>query len=208
MSSLSDFIGKMNQGFQIPNRFKCFLDIPVTLQDTDGQTLVQKYKNATDFLRQGLICSNTTMPSRRAATTELTIYGFSANYPVGVEYQDLSCTFLCPLMVPSPNRPKEKLGKITNDIPLFFYSWMNLIQDHRDNGNLKLRFPDGADGYRLPDGLYMETYSNNLETTGRFRFKNVYPVSIDAPQMSWSASEFMELTVSFAYTHWVSVDKQ
>jgi hypothetical protein len=208
MANLQDFIGQLNQGFQRPNRFKCFVDIPTSLLDSDGQTLVNKYNTATNLLRQGLLCSNTTMPSRRAATTELTIYGYSANYPVGIEYQDLSCTFLCPLTTPSVNSPKETLGTTTNDVPGLFYSWMNLIQDHRDDGNLNLRFADGEGGYRLADGLKLETYSDTMEITGRYRYKNVYPISVDAPQVDWTQTDFMTLTVSFAYTHWVSVDKQ
>ena len=89
MANLNEFISEFKNGIQRNNRFRCFIDVPSSIWDSSGNSLISKYPNAARLLQRGLVCSNTSLPNRRFETTEQTIYGFSVNYPIGVTYGDL-----------------------------------------------------------------------------------------------------------------------
>ena len=203
MANLNEFISEFKNGIQRNNRFRCFIDVPSSIWDSSGNSLISKYPNAARLLQRGLVCSNTSLPNRRFETTEQTIYGFSVNYPIGVTYGDLDCTFMAPLF--DTQRTVPDLGQHRNEILDFFHAWQNQIQDHRDGGALILRFPDE---YRIADGFRLMTYDDQNEGTTMFRFFNVYPLTVGQATLDWAQTDFLTFPVTFSYTHWNNIDGQ
>ena len=204
MANLNEFISEFKNGIQRNNRFRCFIDVPASIVDgTDGLSLSTKYPNAARLLQRGLVCSNTSLPNRRFETTEQTIYGFSVNYPIGVTYGDLDCTFMAPLFGDTTGTGVPDLGTQRNEILDFFHAWQNLIQDHRDNRALVLRFPDE---YRIAEGFKLVTYNDQNEGSTMIQFFNVYPLTVSQATLDWAQTDFLTFSVTFSYTHWNNID--
>jgi hypothetical protein len=204
MANLNEFISEFKNGIQRNNRFRCFIDVPASIVDgTDGLPLSTKYPNAARLLQRGLVCSNTSLPNRRFETTEQTIYGFSVNYPIGVTYGDLDCTFMAPLFGDTTGTGVPDLGTQRNEILDFFHAWQNLIQDHRDNRALVLRFPDE---YRIAEGFKLVTYNDQNEGSTMIQFFNVYPLTVSQATLDWAQTDFLTFSVTFSYTHWNNID--
>lgn len=59
----------------------------------------------------------------------------------------------------------------------------------------------GRVGFRVPTG------DGATAPTQRFKYFNVYPLTVDSTQMSWdSQNEFQKITVTFAYSYWVTAN--
>jgi hypothetical protein len=108
------------------------------------------------LLREGLLCRTTTTPSRTLETTTVDLAGgYTETYAVGTTYNNLDCTFLCPLI------------DGTNQVLTLFHAWQNLIQNRGkvgetdmfgDDANMVLTFPGT---YRLKQGLRLEVFTGH-----------------------------------------------
>lgn len=204
MANINQFLSEI-KGLQRANRFHCTIDA-TSLIDTDKIPLSVKYPDATRLLQRGIVCPNTSLPNRRFETTPQTIYGFSVDYPIKTTYGDLECQFLIPLSL-SKNYtgPTELgLGDQTNELLHFFYTWHNLIQDHRPNRELVFQFPDT---YRIREGFYITTYDDSYRPTSRIQFHNVYPLVIGQATLDWAQTDFLSFPVTFSFTHWNTIDE-
>jgi hypothetical protein len=204
MPNLSTFLGSFPGGFQRTNRFLCKLDVSQIsgANPTGDGTLQALYPEAIVLLRQGLLCSTISLPNRTFESTELDIYGYQQKYPVGVQYGDMECTFMAPLV------------RNVNVVHQFFTAWHFFIQNHsvRRSGDLVLRFPDE---YRVKDGMTIElidTSKNGLPSyadywiTNKIRLYNVYPMNVNSSQLDWGAQdELMSVPITFSYTSWENV---
>jgi hypothetical protein len=206
MPNLTNFIASFREGFQRNNRFLCKLDLTAPVMsypfDTSGLSIQDKHPAAVSLLKQGLLCSSVGTPNRSFETTELSIYGYQEVYPIAVEYGDLECTFLAPLVN----------GR--NEVLELFQAWHYFIQSHSLRGlgqakdDLVVRF---ANEYRVPQGMTIETLTTNTNTgqvltTNKMQIYNVYPKSINSTQLDWSEQDTtMSVSVTFLYTSWEMV---
>lgn len=210
MSDISEFLGRvLADGVQRTNRYRCKLDV--------GPLGLSEYDNAAKLLREGMLCRTTSTPTRQMETTTVDLSGgYEEKYAIGTQYTDLDCTFLCPLID----------GK--TEVLSLFHRWQNLIQDHREGGDMVLAFPKS---YRLEQGLTLELLSqkgdreeifapkkldsaaifnsgviNQPATTASFQYYDVYPLFIAGTTVDWAMmDEMMEVSVTFSFTHWRQV---
>jgi len=159
--NINDFLGKIDQhGFQRSTQFRC--RIPVRLIGAGvgmvgpalglGGDIASRYPDACKWLEEGLLCEQTSTPSRDLDTVSLGIYGLEEKYPVFTTYTDHRCTFLAPLV--------ERNGKQYNDVATIFHEWQNSIQRRTySDGNgasMVMKFPDE---YRLTQGMQLDQFS-------------------------------------------------
>ena len=202
MPDISAFLGRvLSQGLQRTNLYRCKLDLPAQFGNFAG------LPKAAELLREGLLCRTTMTPSRTLETTTVNLAGgYEEEYVIGTTYNNLDCTFLCPL-----------IGG-TNPVLTLFHAWQNLIQNRGKGGedaNMVLTFPRE---YRLEQGMRLELFSGQepnrdfgptqpfKNVTTAFEYFEVYPVTVSGTTVDWlTIDEMMEVAVNFSYTHWQQV---
>ena len=94
MADINAFLGRvLSGGLQRTNRYRCKLDL------TDLKITDPRLQEAIALLREGLLCRTTMTPSRTLETTTVNLAGgYEETYAVGTTYNNLDCTFLCPLL--------------------------------------------------------------------------------------------------------------
>ena len=224
MADINAFLGRvMHGGFQRTNQYRCKLDL------TQFGNFAGLPK-AAELLREGLLCRTTMTPSRTLETTTVNLAGgYEETYAVGTTYNNLDCTFLCPLI------------EGTNQVLTLFHAWQNLIQNRGTGGedaDMVLTFPRE---YRLAQGMRVEMFTgrvpqhvlaaeasrveldqlgggplegiasqmvvdNTRQISTAFEYFDVYPVTVSGTTLEWDMlDEIMEVTVGFSYTHWQQV---
>jgi len=155
MADINAFLGRvMHGGFQRTNQYRCKLDF-TNFGNLNAGNFAGLPK-AAELLREGLLCRTTTTPSRTLETTTVDLAGgYTETYAVGTTYNNLDCTFLCPLI------------DGTNQVLTLFHAWQNLIQNRGkvgetdmfgDDANMVLAFPKT---YRLEQGLRLELFTGH-----------------------------------------------
>ena len=203
MADINAFLGRvMARGFQRTNQYRCKLDLAQFTQLGNFAGLPK----AVELLREGLICRTTTTPTRQLETTSVNLaIGYEEKYVIGTTYNDVDCTFLCPLI------------DGTNQVLTLFHAWQNLIQNRGKVGqeaNMVLTFPGT---YRLKQGMRLELFTGHEpnrdlgptrpELSTAFEYFEVYPTSVNGTTVDWlTLDEMMEVAVTFAYTHWQQVE--
>jgi hypothetical protein len=247
MADINAFLGRvMRGGFQHTNQFRCKLDLTRLFANQVGTfgggtgTADDPYRRgvesrlgfgpAIELLREGLICRTTVTPSRTIDTTTVDLAGgYDETYAIGTTYNNIDCTFLCPLI------------DGTNPVLAVFHAWQNLIQNRGTAGgpgfvggdDMVLAFPET---YRLAQGMRLELFTGHMayrdpdrgteggsefvgpvqENLGYdspkpslstvFEYFDVYPVAVNGTTVEWTMrDEMMEVGVSFSYTHWKQV---
>ena len=216
MAYIQAFLNRvMTEGFQRTNRYRCRLDL-TQFGNFAGVPLAE------ELLREGLLCRTMITPTRTLETTNVDFAGgYEEKYAVGTTYNDLDCTFLCPLI------------NGTNQVLTLFHAWQNLIQNRGkvgEDANMVLTFPNE---YRLEQGMRLELFSGQAThaavggwtvgggnprnfmgpvrdtrpgITTAFDYFDVYPVTVSGTTVDWlTLDEMMEVAVNFSYTHWQQV---
>jgi len=123
-------------------------------------------------------------------------YGFGKTYNIPYSYipQEISCTHLV-------DRDGDMYKIITD--------WMNNIVDYQGR-----RETVGGNHY---SAYYLDEYKGSMsiyvyspigDLVKRVELKEVYPISLDQIQMSWSASnEIVRINVNYRYTHYEVLEK-
>ena len=145
MPDISAFLGRvLSQGLQRTNLYRCKLDLPAQFGNFAG------LPKAAELLREGLLCRTTMTPSRTLETTTVNLAGgYEETYAVGTTYNNLDCTFLCPLI------------EGTNQVLTLFHAWQNLIQNRGkvgEDADMVFTFPSE---YRLKQGMRVELFSGS-----------------------------------------------
>ena len=216
MADIKAFLGRvLSGGLQRTNRYRCKLD----LMSATGAPLRNlgisepSLREAVTLLREGLLCRTTMTPSRTFETTTVNLAGgYEEEYAVGTTYNNLDCTFLCPLIGNDPH------STATNPVLTLFHAWQNLIQNRGkagDDADMVLSFPRE---YRLEQGMRLELLSGEApdphlthrapkpRISTAFEYFDVYPVTVSGTTVDWATmEEMMEVAVTFSYTHWQQV---
>jgi hypothetical protein len=193
MANINNFLTRvLANGVQRTNRYRCLLDV--------GPLGLSEYGTAASLLREGLLCRTTMTPTRSLETTTVDLSaGYEEKYAVYTAYNDIDCTFLCPLI----NGKTEVLS--------LFHAWQNRIQNRGrlnegESADMVLTFPDT---YRLAQGMTLELLSEDKDQilpTASFKYLNVYPLSVGGTTVDWAMQdEMMEVSVTFSFTHWQQV---
>jgi len=193
MADINNFLTRvLASGVQRTNRYRCLLDV--------GPLGLSEYGTAASLLREGLLCRTTMTPTRSLETTTVDLSaGYEEKYAVYTAYNDIDCTFLCPLI----NGKTEVLS--------LFHAWQNRIQNRGrfnegDSADMVLAFPET---YRLKQGMTLELLSQDKDQilpTASFKYLNVYPLSVAGTTVDWAMQdEMMEVSVTFSFTHWQQV---
>ena len=200
MADISAFLGRvLAQGLQRTNRYRCRLDLTQFGNFAAGRRLAASLPKTAELLREGLLCRTTMTPSRTLETTTVNLAGgYEETYAVGTTYNNLDCTFLCPLI------------DGTNQVLTLFHAWQNLIQNRgkvNEDANMVLKFPKE---YRLEQGMRLEMFGgqepNRDNVTTAFEYFDIYPVTVSGTTVDWlTLDEMMEVAVNFSYTHWQQV---
>ena len=209
MADIHAFLDRvLIEGLQRTNRYRCKLDLTQFGNFAAGRRLAASLPVAAELLREGLLCRTTMTPSRQLETTNVNLAGgYEETYAVGTTYNDLDCTFLCPLV------------EGTNPVLTLFHAWQDLIQNRGkvgEEGNMVLSFPNE---YRLEQGMRLELFSGQAdretrmthgsphdigpEITTAFEYFDIYPVTVSGTTVDWlTIDEMMEVAVNFSYTQW------
>ena len=200
MADISAFLGRVvSDGLQRTNRYRCRLDLTQFGNFAAGRRLAASLPKTAELLREGLLCRTTMTPSRTLETTTVNLAGgYEETYAVGTTYNNLDCTFLCPLI------------DGTNQVLTLFHAWQNLIQNRgkvNEDANMVLKFPKE---YRLEQGMRLEMFGgqepNRDNVTTAFEYFDIYPVTVSGTTVDWlTLDEMMEVAVNFSYTHWQQV---
>ena len=200
MANIQAFLDRvLPQGLQRTNRYRCRLDLTQFGNFAAGRRLAASLPKTAELLREGLLCRTTMTPSRTLETTTVNLAGgYEEEYVVGTTYNNLDCTFLCPLI------------DGTNQVLTLFHAWQNLIQNRgkvNEDANMVLKFPKE---YRLEQGMRLEMFGgqepNRDNVTTAFEYFDIYPVTVSGTTVDWlTLDEMMEVAVSFSYTHWQQV---
>jgi len=230
MADIKAFLGRvLSDGLQRTNRYRCRLDLTGLLAGEVGMPGGQRAGSANDpfragvldggmtpaikLLQEGLLCRTTMTPSRTFETTTVNLAGgYEEEYAVGTTYNNLDCTFLCPLIGNDPH------STATNPVLTLFHAWQNLIQNRGkfgDDADMVLSFPRE---YRLEQGMRLELLSGEApdphlthrapkpRISTAFEYFEVYPVTVSGTTVDWATmEEMMEVAVTFSYTHWQQV---
>jgi hypothetical protein len=154
MADISAFLGRvLSGGLQRTNRYRCKLDL------TGFGITEPRLQEAVALLKEGLLCRTTMTPSRTLETTTVNLAGgYEEEYVIGTTYNNLDCTFLCPLLG-DPNSPDHVAQ---NPVLSVFHAWQNLIQNRGkvgEDADMVLAFPRE---YRLAQGMRVELFSGHL----------------------------------------------
>jgi hypothetical protein len=189
--NIDNFLSKVAEnGFQRTTQFRCKIPvINIGGGGRFGRELNAHYPEACKWLEEGLLCEQTSTPSRSFEPATLSIYGLQEKYPVFTTYTDHTCTFLTPLV--------KRDGKHYNDVTTIFHEWQNAVQrrtlpgDDAGGGGdagMVLRFPDD---YRLIQGMQIDQFStyNEKRRGGNFGVNvnaqgNVRDVILDVNRVS------------------------
>ena len=161
MADINAFLGRvLSGGLQRTNRYRCKLDL------TDLKITDPRLQEAITLLREGLLCRTTMTPSRTLETTTVNLAGgYEETYAVGTTYNNLDCTFLCPLIGGAKERGDQSIA--TNPVLSVFHAWQNLIQNRGkvgEDAHMVLTFPKE---YRLEQGMRLELYTGHMTQHGR-----------------------------------------
>jgi hypothetical protein len=175
--NIDNFLSKVANpdGFQRTTQFRCKIPVGAiggplvgpTQGTTVGRDIYNSYQTACDWLAEGLLCEETSTPSRAFEPATLSIYGLEEKYPVFTTYTDHECTFMTPLI--------ERGGKHHNDVANIFHEWQNGVQERTDifgdDASMVTNFPDD---YRLTEGMQLDQFSTyNEKRRGAFLGVNV-----------------------------------
>ena len=160
MADIQAFLDRvLENGLQRTNRYRCKLDL------TDLKITDPRLQEAITLLREGLICRTTMTPSRTLETTTVNLAGgYEETYAVGTTYNNLSCTFLCPLIGHAKERGDQSIA--TNPVLSVFHAWQNLIQNRGkvgEDADMVLTFPKE---YRLEQGMRLELFTGHMTQHG------------------------------------------
>ena len=163
MADIQAFLGRvLSGGLQRTNRYRCKLD----LAGLRGVLAGGEFESAIELLREGLLCRTTMTPSRTLETTTVNLAGgYEETYAVGTTYNNLDCTFLCPLIGHPEERGDQSVP--TNPVLSLFHAWQNLIQNRGKGGedtDMVLAFPRE---YRLEQGMRLELFSGHMTQGAR-----------------------------------------
>jgi hypothetical protein len=152
MADINDFLGRvLSGGLQRTNRYRCTLDLANL-----NIAFPPRLQEAVALLREGLLCRTTSTPTRTLETTTVNLAGgYDETYAVGTTYNNLDCTFLCPLI----GDPGSLDHVATNPVLSVFHGWQNLIQNRGTSGedaDMVLTFPSQ---YRLEQGMRLEMFT-------------------------------------------------
>ena len=153
MADISAFLGRvLSGGLQRTNRYRCKLDLTnLGAPDAPAVFITEPHlQEAVALLKEGLLWRTTMTPSRTLETTTVNLAGgYEETYAVGTTYNNLDCTFLCPLI--GDKGDPESIA--TNPVLSVFHAWQNLIQNRGRKGedaDMVLTFPKT---YRLAQGM-------------------------------------------------------
>ena len=126
-------------------------------------------------------CQSADLPGKTFGLQERTDYVTSSKHPYGVEFSDLSLTFLC-----SSTMSERK----------FFDDWMGVIIG---NESLKSEYYDNFISDRIMVNLYT---GKSEEKSCTFHFRKIFPTTMSEQQVSWMSDDILKLTVQFTYEYW------
>lgn len=130
-----------------------------------------------------LMCEQATIPGRQLLTTEHKIFGTLRKMPYGLQYEDFTATFIC------TNMFVERA---------FFDIWHQFIIGSK--GQYMEYYRDYV-GQIVVQKISDDPDSYSLAT---YTLEEAYPVSIQAQQIGYAETDYMRLTVQFAYSKWKS----
>ena len=236
MPNLQRFMSEIGQnGFQKSNWF----DFRIPTAPSFVEEPIQQW------LATGFICTSVSLPGRGFATADQTIYGFSKKVPYFSEFPSLTCTFVMPIDTHGydigPRYFNNWMNRIQNvnqrdgsrDIadvnfegafdmtfPARYYAEAEIRQysylDVGSDSPLLQNLTDSPSDERKKGApLTGSTVTETKQVSLRYRFKDIYPVSVEAIPLSWADTDsFTQLSVTFNYSYWtdttnsVSPDEQ
>ena len=165
MADIQAFLDRvLTGGLQRTNRYRCKLNLGAATGESLRNLGISEpgLEEAVTLLREGLLCRTTMTPSRTFETTTVNLAGgYEETYAVGTTYNNLDCTFLCPL-IPRESDPGDPEALSTNPVLSLFHAWQNLIQNRGKTGedaDMVLSFPRE---YRLEQGMRLELFGGNI----------------------------------------------
>ena len=163
---------------------------------------VSRFKNQVqDFLRPNTYIVRVQPPFGGADARELGLRTSAINLP-GVSFAEIdnykiygsglqiSIPYLLTIQEISCTHTIDKEGTILET----YYNWLNNIVDIKnDNKYSAYYYKD----YVVP--LDIEVYNVNGDLAKTYSLRNAYPKSVDPVSLSWSATELIELNVTYQF---------
>lgn len=175
-----------------------FLNISSAIEQGLGGDLLGAISNTagdlfkTGFLKNkasqvSMLAESISIPGRQLLSTEHRIFGTVRKMPYGVLYEDFTVTFIC------TNSMVERT---------FFDVWQQTIISP---GSQYMEFYENYVGSIIIQKISNNTEPNVGEKASKYVLQEAYPISIQSQELSYGDTEYLKLTVQFAYSKWKSV---
>lgn len=153
-----------------------------------------------------LCCSETVLPGSSLTTHEINndYTGVTERHAYRRLFDDrIDLTFY--VMVNKSKTP----GTASTYLPIrFFEGWIKYIAAESYNGGNSIRNPNYSYRMRYPQeyygGLNIIKYERDYNSYLRYKFLNVFPISVSSMPVSYDASSLLKCTVSLTYQrYWI-----
>ena len=206
--SPQSFLANVNakEGFAKPNRFEVILPIPQYINQSVGNSFIEKLINLpntivadiTQAIRDttdepqsrsdnaslsrylALQCESAELPGKSLITADVKVYGPTYKVPYQTQYNETSLTFLC------TNEFYERK---------LFDRWLEAIHPSDTNN---LRFPKGAES-RYMTNIKIIQYDDFIKQIYAVELIDAFPIGVASQALSWSDDAFHRLSIQFAY---------
>ena len=163
---------------------------------------VSRFKNQVqDFLRPNTYIVKVEPPVAGADSRELSLRTPSINLP-GVSFAEIddykiygsglqiSVPYLATIQEISCTHTVDKEGVVLQT----YYDWLNNIVDLKNDNKYSAYYYK-----QYVVDMAIEVYNVNGDLAKTYTLKNAYPKSFDPIELSWSANELIELSVTYQF---------
>ncbi len=206
--SPQSFLANVNakEGFAKPNRFEVILPIPQYINQSVGNSFIEKLINLpntivadiTQAIRSttdepqsrsdnaslsrylALQCESAELPGKSLITADVKVYGPTYKVPYQTQYNETTLNFIC------TNEFYERK---------LFEKWLDSIMPSDTNN---LRFPKGQSSRYLTN-IKIIQYDEFIRQIFAVELMDAFPIGIASQPLAWSEDGFHRLGVQFAY---------
>ena len=179
MKSINQFKTNLSGGLAKTSLMDVEIFPPKTLKDKSHLEISKNLK---------FKCQSADLPGKTFGVDERKDYVTSSKHVYGVTFSDLNLTFLC-----SSNMEERR----------FFDEWMESILGYETDKANKFFRSSYYDQY-VSNKIIVNLYTGRKdgEKSCSFTFRNIFPTTLTAQNVSWMNEDILKLTVSFEYEYW------
>lgn len=171
-----------------PCHYACFITPPIGMLAGGVLGAVGTVLSIGGSAQVSLMAENCSIPGKQIATTPFTMYGTTMKMPYGSLFDDFNVGFIC----------SKSMVERT-----FFDVWSSFIHNPHNN---YMNYLDDYVGTIVVVKLNDATGPGQVSAANAmsvWMLQEVYPVTIQAQELSYASDDYLRLNVQFAYRKWI-----